>query len=164
VHKIELSKLQSTIDELKQKHANEKQDYENNIKKLSSLHEKELEALKTNTNGEFLNQINGLKNELEKVRKEKLDSEKELNKRYESKLEEIVRKDEEIEILKEKLKNMQKSLESSGTDINLINEELMKAKNDTQKMQKTLNEIEKENSSYRERHDKNVKVLLEKSS
>ncbi len=164
MHKIELSKLQSTIDELKQKHANEKQDYENNIKKLSSLHEKELEALKTNTNGEFLNQINGLKNELEKVRKEKLDSEKELNKRYESKLEEIVRKDEEIEILKEKLKNMQKSLESSGTDINLINEELMKAKNDTQKMQKTLNEIEKENSSYRERHDKNVKVLLEKSS
>jgi chromosome segregation ATPase len=164
VHKIELSKLQSTIDELKQKHANEKQDYENNIKKLSSLHEKELEALKTNTNGEFLNQINGLKNELEKVRKEKLDSEKELSKRYESKLEEIVRKDEEIEILKEKLKNMQKSLESSGTDINLINEELMKAKNDSQQMQKTLNEIEKENSSYRERHDKNVKVLLEKSS
>lgn len=164
VHKIELSKLQSTIDELKQKHANEKQDYENNIKKLSSLHEKELEALKTNANGEFLNQLNGLKNELEKVRKEKLDSEKELNKRYESKLEEIVRKDEEIEILKEKLKNMQKNLESSGTDINLINEELMKAKNDTQQMQKTLNEIEKENSSYRERHDKNVKVLLEKSN
>jgi chromosome segregation ATPase len=164
VHKIELSKLQSTIDELKQQHANEKQDYENNIKKLSSLHEKELEALKTNANGEFLNQINEYKNELEKVRKEKLDSEKELNKRYESKLEEIVRKDEEIEILKEKLNNMQKNLESSGTDINLINEELMKAKHDTQQMQKTLNEIEKENSSYRERHDKNVKVLLEKSS
>ena len=59
---------------------------------------------------------------------------------------------------------MQKNLESSGTDINLINEELMKAKSDTQQMQKTLNEIEKENISYRERHDKNVRVLLEKSS
>ena len=128
------------------------------------MHEKELEALKTNANSDFLSQINGLQNELEKVRKEKFDSERELNKRYESKLEEIVHKDEEIEKLKEKLKNMQKNLESSGTDINLINEELMKAKSDTQQMQKTLNEIEKENISYRERHDKNVRVLLEKSS
>ena len=163
-HNSELAKLHASIEDLKTKQAMERQDYENNMKKLSSLHEKELNALKSNTNSEFLNQINNLKGEIEKIRNEKFESEKELTKRYESKLEEIIGKDEEIEVLKDKLKNIQGTLETSRKDVTAINDELIEARIECQKMQKKLAELENDNQKYKESNDKQIQQLMEKSS
>jgi hypothetical protein len=163
-HNIELLKIQAQVDEVKVKQVTEKNDHEQNIKKLKLLHEKEIEAMKTNTNSEFINQINSLQNEMEKLRKEKFENEKDLNKRYEEKLEEIVRKDEEIELLRAKLLNIKSNLENSGKDLTVINDELIKSRIESQKLKRQFNELENEINIYKERCDKQVQQLLEKSS
>lgn len=164
IHRNELNKLQMQIDELKMRNQNDKNDYEQNITKLRALHEKEIEAFKSNTSNEYLSHINSLKEELERLRKEKQENEKELNRLYKEKLEEIAVKEEEIEFLKEKLTNIQSNLESSGKDLMIVNDELIQARLESQKLMRKLTELENDNLGYKERCDKQVEQLLEKSS
>ena len=112
-------KLRADIDALNSKLMHEKLEHEQNITKLKTFHEKELDAHKQNSTKEFTQLIENLKIQLEQANKDKVLAEKEHNKRYEKKLEEIVGKEDEIKSLNDKLILCKNDLETSN--INLAN-------------------------------------------
>ena len=117
-------KLRADIDALNSKLMHEKLEHEQNITKLKNFHEKELDAHKQNSTKEFTQLIENLKIQLEQVNKDKVLAEKEYNKRYEKKLEEIIGKEDEIKSLNEKLKLFKSDLETSNINVFNLNKKV----------------------------------------
>ena len=125
-YQLEMLKLKADIEQLNANAQQEKLEHEQNITKLKLFHSKELDALKQNSNAEYLNMINNLKNDIEQLNKEKRKSENELKQKYEKKLEEIVVKDEEIQDLKKKLDELTANLEQSNKIYFELNDKVSK--------------------------------------
>ena len=132
--------------------------------KLKLFHSKELEALKQNSNNEYINVINNMKVELEQLGKEKKKSENELRQKYEKKLEEIVIKDEEISMLKEKLNQLQANLDQSNKIYFELNEKVNEINSLNQKLESKFAELEIENAANLNKCEFQGKSLVEKSS
>ncbi len=120
-HASDMLKLRADLDAMNSKLLHEKQEHEQNITKLKAFHDKELDAHKQNSTKELTQLIDNLKIQLDQVNKERLSSEKEMNKRYEKKLEEILVKEEEIKNLNEHLKRVKIDLDSSHTIVANLN-------------------------------------------
>jgi len=120
-HASDMLKLRADLDAMNSKLLYEKQENEQNITKLKAFHDKELDAHKQNSTKELTQLIDNLKIQLDQVNKERLSSEKEMNKRYEKKLEEILVKEEEIKNLNEHLKRVKIDLDSSHTIVANLN-------------------------------------------
>ncbi len=120
-HASDMLKLRADIDALNSKLMHEKLEHEQNITKLKTFHEKELDAHKQNSTKEFTQLIENLKIQLEQANKDKISAEKEHNKRYEKKLEEIVGKEDEIKSLNDKLILCKNDLETSNINVANLN-------------------------------------------
>ena len=120
----EISRLRSEIEEAANKATKEKLEYEQNLSKLKSFHERELDACKHNSSSEYLKIIESLKASLEAMKKEKQADESEFTARYNKKLEEIVSKEEEIKTLNETLLKYKSRLENSNNDVSLVNQKV----------------------------------------
>lgn len=121
-YESEISRLRVELDESVARANKEKQEYEQNLSKLKSFHERELEACKQNSSNEYVKLIETLKTNLETLKKQKQADENEFNFRYNKKLEEIVTKEEEIKRLQEMLAQYKSNLESSSNDMGIYNE------------------------------------------
>ncbi len=163
-YQLELNKLKAEIDSLNINTNKERSEYEQNMTKLKLFHTKELEALKHNSNNEYLNVINNMKVELEQLGKEKKKSENELRQKYEKKLEEIVIKDEEISMLKEKLNELQTNLDQSNKIYFELNEKVNEINSLNQKLESKFSELEIENAANLNKCEFQSKCLVEKSS
>jgi hypothetical protein len=163
-YQAELSKLKADIEGLHANAAKERTEHEQNMTKLKLFHTKELEALRQNSNNEYLNVINNMKNELELLGKEKKKSENELRQKYEKKLEEIVIKDEEISNLKNKLNELQANLEQSNKIYFELNEKNAEINALKQNLESKLAELEIENAANVNTCEFQSKCLVEKSS
>ena len=120
-HVSDMLKLRADLDAMTSKMSHEKLEHEQNITKLKAFHEKELDAHKQNSTKELTQLIESLKAQLDQVNKEKMLTEKEMNKRYEKKLEEILVKEEEIKTLNEQLKRVKTDLNASHTIVANLN-------------------------------------------
>lgn len=163
-HKQELIKLQLFVDELKTQNQSVISENEANINKLKAFHAKELEALKANSNQEYLANLNELKNEIEKIKREKIELENDWKRKLDRKLEEIVEKDEEIDVLKQKLASINQNLESSGKNLDILNNELLQVKIENENTIRKLAHLEVENRDFKDKYDQQVFSINEKTS
>ena len=163
-HEKEILKVKNDFDEQVTKADQDKNDYEQSIQKLKLFHEKELEARSQNSNNEYLELIDNLKGDLTALNKEKALGEIELNKRYHDALNQVGIKEEEIEILKEKLNEMRSRLENNDSNSNKLNDEIIRLTEEIQGLQVKQTELEFENSSFKNRFEFQSKNLLERSS
>lgn len=79
-------------------------------------------------------------------------------------LNEVGLREEEIEVLKEKLQQMEIRLENNGSNSNKLNDAIIKSTDENKALQAKLAELEFENSSFKNRFEFQAKNLLEKSS
>lgn len=163
-HEKEIQKVKGELDEVVSKGNQDKMDYEQNIQKLKMFHEKELDARSQNSNNEYLQLIENLKGDLTVLSKEKAASESELIKKYHGALNEVGVKEEEVEILREKLREMQARLENNGANSRRLNDEISRLSEEVQGLQVKQTELEFENSSFKNRFEFQSKNLLERSS
>lgn len=122
---VELSRLRSELDESTSRAANEKLEYEQNLSKLKSFHERELEACKQNSSSEYMKLIDTLKSSLETLKKQKQSDEAEFSLKYNRKLEEIVSKEEEIKSLNDALDKYKNMLDNSNNDVTIVNQKVL---------------------------------------
>jgi hypothetical protein len=121
-HEAEMAKLRQEIDAVTAGASKDKAEHEQNMLKLKKFHEKELEASKNNSTSEYVKLIDGLKLDLEALNKQKAASEHELKERYTKKIEEIVAKEEQIDLLKKSLDESK----SSAAELKAKTDELNK--------------------------------------
>lgn len=120
----EIAKLKTDLEALSTKSAKEKHEFEQNILKLKAFHEKELEAHKQNSSNEYLKLIGNLKSDLENLAKSKCAMEKDLTDRYNSKLEEVMQREEEIKNLNEYVEKLQATIRSSTVNSSTLNDKV----------------------------------------
>lgn len=123
-YKVEINRVKAELEEIASKAGKEKQEYEQNLNKLKSFHERELEACKQNSTNEYVKLIDVLKANIESMKKQKLLDENEFNSKYNKKLKEIVILEEEIKSLNEMISNIKNSLMTSNNDLSFYNQKV----------------------------------------
>jgi hypothetical protein len=116
-HQQDMIKLRAQLEVAIENLNKQKQDHDDNITKLKSFHSNELDALKKNATNEYLILIDNLKNEIETLKSQKNSSDKDLNQKYNQKMNELLDREEEIESLKLEIKNLQSNLEAWDSEL-----------------------------------------------
>lgn len=162
MHGAEIDALNKKLEELRQKNAQDSQDFEMNLTKLKLLHAKELDALAANSNNQFLANISELKNELEKARKEKLSSDNEHRRRFEEKIGELVAKDEEIGDLRDKLAASVLKIGAYEKNVHELSEEIRGAKSDSDRLRSEIGALSEELSALRKTCEERERMVKKK--
>lgn len=163
-HEEQVQKLKQEIDTLNSIYSKDKQDFDQNILKLKTFHQKELEALKQNSNSEYEKFIASLKSDLESMTNEKKHIEIEMNKKYNSKLEEIVSKEEEITQLNTFIDELKSKFEDSNKNNFELSENIMEITGKNQNLESKLIKIETDNQHLQEKIEYLSRQLIDKSS
>jgi len=163
-HGKEVERLRAELDALRQRQVAEAGRHEEALAKLKLFHEKELEARAANSAGEFEGLVEGLKAEVALARRERAGVERELGKRYEEKLGEVGRLEEEVAALGEKLREAVARLESGGQNAARLNDAAERLGQEKNALQARVTELEFENASFTNRFEFQAKNLVQKSS
>lgn len=163
-HQEEIQKLKKEIDMANSNFSKEKQDFDQNILKLKTFHQKELEALKQNSNSEYEKFISSLKADLELMAKDKMQFEIEMNKKYNSKLEEIVTKEEEIKKLNEFIAQFKLKFQDLNENYLKLNESFLQMSNNNQNLESKLSKLDTENEQLTVKIEYQSRQLIDKSS
>lgn len=163
-HQQEIQKLKKEIDLANSNFSKEKQDFDQNILKLKTFHQKELEALKQNSNSEYEKFIASLKSDMESMAKDKMQFEIEMNKKYNSKLEEVVTKEEEIKKLNEFIAQLQLKLQDLNENCFKLDQNIIEMSSKNQNLESKVSTIQSENKQLSEKIEYQSRQLVDKSS
>lgn len=163
-NEAELIKLKTELETLNGKSQKDKQEYEQNILKLKTFHQRELEANRQNSTGEYEKLIQSLKSDFEILDKQKLSIENELTQKYNRKLEELVAKEEEIKNLNLKIEQLNKNVEDSSRNFSELNSKIIELTSKNQQLHSKIAELEHENGAMKDKTELQDRQLIDKAS
>ena len=117
-YEAELAKVRADMEALATKAAAERAESEQNMAKLKAFHERELDALKLNSQGEFQLMIDSLKVELQRAEKTRGEMEADMRAKYERTLAQLVEKETQVERLSKELADL--AQRHAGADQQLV--------------------------------------------
>lgn len=123
-YEAELSRQRAELDQEQTRFAKERQEYELNLAKLKAFHERELDACRQNSTSEYTKLIDGLKANIEAMKKQKQADENEFNMKYNKKLNEVLDLEAENKCLNETLDKYKFNFENSSKEVDFSNQKV----------------------------------------